>query len=99
MTDRQKQQAKDDAKIIRRLTNRKTPLTAADLGTTSAHLRQLDGVVEAGRVSTGKAGRPAILWTTPDKLSEASDGRLNYSDDESQAIRAGELSAQPGDLE
>jgi hypothetical protein len=99
MTDRQKQQAREDAAIVRRLKGRKTHITAADLGTTAAHLRQIDGVVEVGRESTGKAGRPPILWTTLDKLSEASDGRLNYSDDESQAIRAGELSAQPGDLE
>lgn len=87
-----------DAQILGRLRRRKTPATASDLGTTSARLRTIEGVVEAGRVQTGKAGRPAILFTVPEKLSVASDPRLNNdTSDETEAIRSGELSAEPAD--
>lgn len=51
-----------DAQLLSRLRRSRQPRTAASLGTTAARLRSLEGVVEAGRVKTGKAGRPAILF-------------------------------------
>lgn len=59
-----------DAQILSRLRRSKKPRTAADLGTTSARLRAL-GAVEAGRVSTGKPGRPAVLFSAPEDSQEA----------------------------
>lgn len=58
-----------DAKILDRLRRSRGPRTAADLGTTSARLRKLAGVVAVGKVKTGKAGRPSILFTTEDQAS------------------------------
>lgn len=57
-----------DAQILSRLRRGSKPKTAAQLGTTSARLRALEGVVEVGKASTGKAGRPAILFAA---MSEA----------------------------
>lgn len=54
-----------DAQILSRLRRSSKPRTAASLGTTSVRLRKL-GAVEVGRVQTGKAGRPAILFSSPE---------------------------------
>lgn len=50
-----------DKQILSRLRRSKKGLTAAALGTTVAHVRSLQGVVEVDKVKTGKAGRPAII--------------------------------------
>jgi hypothetical protein len=62
-------------------------LTAAQLNTTSARLRNKTfreaGVHEVGHRQTGKAGRPAVVFALQ----------------ESELVRSGELSKQPGDTE
>jgi hypothetical protein len=89
------QNTPSDTQLLSRLRRRKSPLTAKELGVTSQRLRGIEGIVEVGRVSTGKAGRPAILFTSEDKLSAASDSRLtNDTSDETEAIRSGALSAE-----
>lgn len=55
------QREKADAAVLRAARRRKTPFTAAELGTTAARLRHL-GAVEVGHVQTGKRGRPAVLF-------------------------------------
>ena len=59
-----------DAQILARLRRSRGGKTAKQLGTTSARLRALDGVVEVGHVSTGKAGRPAILFDVEEHAAE-----------------------------
>lgn len=83
-----------DAQLLARLRRSSGPRTAADLGVPARRLRAIDGVVEAGRVHTGKAGRPAVLFTVEEKLSEAGDPRLSQqrSDTDAQAARSGDLS-------
>lgn len=83
-----------DAQLVSRLKRSSRPRTAAELGTSAARLRRLDGVREAGRVRTGKAGRPAILFeaapeepiseqsgvgASPEAASRADDPRENLS--------------------
>lgn len=84
-----------DAQILSRLRRRSTPATARDLGVTANRLRALEGVVEVGRVHTGKAGRPAILFTTEEKAAESHDRGLSEDreDSDAQAARDGSLSA------
>jgi hypothetical protein len=67
-----------DAQILSRLRRSSKPKSAASLGTTSARLRAL-GAVEQGRVKTGKAGRPAILFGPPAE-DIPSDAELARSD-------------------
>lgn len=57
-----------DAQILARLRRSKNPRTAAQLGTTAARLRSLEGVEAVGQVKTGHRGRPAILFTTTETL-------------------------------
>ena len=84
--------APSDAQILARLRRTNKPRTAADLGVTANRLRSIEGVVEVGRVHTGKAGRPAILFTHVDNVE--SDPRLSQerSDDTGPLARSGELS-------
>lgn len=59
----------------RKLRRRTRPFTAAQVGLTATQLRSL-GFEEVGKVSTGKAGRPAILFLAPqnaDVADEAGD--------------------------
>lgn len=80
-----------DAKILSRLRRSRGGKTAAQLGTTSARLRKLAGVVEVGKVHTGKAGRPAILFDAEENAAEASDRSDEPTSDPSAASRDGGL--------
>jgi hypothetical protein len=75
------------ARLRRAATSGKDGLTAAQLNTTSARLRNKTfreaGVHEVGHRQTGKAGRPAVV----------------FAHQESELVRSGELSKQPGDTE
>ena len=95
-TENRRRSDPSDQQLISRLRRRSNPATAADLGVSARRLRSIDGIVQAGVVRTGKAGRPAILFTVPEKLSEASDPRLSQqrSDSDAQAARSGELSRE-----
>ena len=57
------QTAPTEAQIRSKLRRRKHPVTAAELGTTAAFLRSLDGVVVVGKKTTGQRGRPALLFS------------------------------------
>lgn len=81
-----------DAQLLARLRRSTQPRTAAELDTTAKRLRSLadQGVVEAGTRRTGRAGRPAVLFT----LNDAEAGRTgaasavtiaNDKDDEVQS--------------
>lgn len=59
---------REDRKIVSRLRRSQRGRTAADLGTTSARLRSL-GAVVVGKIETGKAGRPALLFSLPNEES------------------------------
>lgn len=67
-----------DAQLLSRLRRRRTPATAAELGTTSARLSHLEGVARVGtrpkRVK-GKvvAGRPAVLFTLAERVDAGLD--------------------------
>lgn len=80
-----------DAQIISRLRRSRGGKTAAQLGTTSARLRKLDGVVEVGKVLTGKAGRPAILFDAQENAAEASARSDEPTSDPTAASRDGSL--------
>jgi hypothetical protein len=92
----QESKAPSDAQLLSKLRRNKSGKTAASLGTTSARLRALDGVVEIGRVSTGKAGRPAILFGHVDNqaVSGATPNRDQEADGptEAEQARSGALS-------
>lgn len=52
-----------DAQLLSRLRRRSSrQATAKDLNTTSLRLREVEGVVEVGRVHSGGRGRPAVLF-------------------------------------
>lgn len=84
-----------DAQIRSRLARRKSPATAADLGLPlrggAARLRSIEGVVEVGRQHTGKAGRPAALFTVSERVPDPSD---EGSTDPAAQSRDGSLNEQ-----
>lgn len=70
-------------RLARKLRRRSRPFTAAQVGLTSAQLRDL-GFEVVGKVSTGKAGRPALLFLAS-KNSPVAD---EASDDAGQGVEA-----------
>lgn len=92
MSNDTKKTEPSDAQILARLRRAKSGRTAAQLGTTVNRLRALAGVAEGGRVQTGKAGRPAILFVADEQLS-AVGGLPNNGEDPSAQSRDGSLSA------
>lgn len=74
-----------DAQILSRLRRSRGGRTAKQLGTTSARLRALEGVVEVGRVSTGKAGRPAVLFDSAEHAAEVGATADNGRDPAAEA--------------
>lgn len=58
-----------DAQLLSRLRRRTKPATAKDLGVPASRLRALDGVQVVGSVKTGRAGRPALLFSLSDTES------------------------------
>lgn len=77
-----------DAQLVSRLRRTKNGRTAAQLDTTAARLRSIDGVIEVDRVRTGKPGRPAVIFGLA--------GQHNpVVHDDSEGARTGELSEQP----
>ena len=87
-----------DRQILSKLRRRKSPATAQDLGLPSrggaARLRGLDGVVEVGREHTGKAGRPAALFTVAERVPDPSPDHAGPAVDASGGARDGSLSEQ-----
>lgn len=86
-----KQNEPTDAQILSRLRRSSKPKTAKALGTTAVRLRGIDGVHEAGRVKTGKAGRPAILFTAdePVTTSPEAESRVGgFADDAEERDQA-----------
>src|SRR5688500_273327 len=53
---------REDARRVSRLRTTTTGRTAAELYTLAVRLRSIEGVIEVGRVRTGKAGRPAVIF-------------------------------------
>jgi hypothetical protein len=98
MAQQNSQKHPSDAQIIARLRRSSNARTAKELGTTSARLRGIEGVVEVGRrpnMKHGKAvaGRPAVLFA----LEETNEGRsdlVSNGADPSAESRDGSLGAQ-----
>lgn len=86
-----------DAQILSRLRRSRGGKTAGQLGTTSQRLRNLDGVVEVGRVSTGKAGRPAIIFDVEEHAAEVgatpNNDQVQDGPTEAEQVRSGALQA------
>ena len=51
-----------DDDIRQQLADAGEPLTAAQLGVTTARMKTVEDVVQAGNVQTGSRGRPALLF-------------------------------------
>jgi ribosomal protein S11 len=51
-----------DKQVLTKLRRRKTPATAAQLGTTAAKLKRMAGVEVVGTAKSGGRGRPALLF-------------------------------------
>lgn len=93
---------KTDAQIIAQLKRSRNPKTAEDLGgkdvgVTAARLRTMadQGVVEAGRKQTGRAGRPAVLFTLTDAELEKS-GATNEQAGSAESTEATGVPAREG---
>lgn len=52
-----------DEQILDQLRKSGGPLTAAEVGVPASRLKVTEGVKQAGAFQTGKAGRPALLFT------------------------------------
>ena len=99
---REAQRQSEDRKILAAMRKRRSRgHTAAELSerlgfqVTAARLRSMEEVHEVDKVRTGKAGRPAIIFGVQGVHEVVQDDTPS----ETEAVRSGEVSAQPGDPE